>query len=158
MAGYGEGQARGDLERFLASVDRPRGIHLCGNPDWDFLLALDMEILSLDIYSNGEVFAAYAPALRRFLERGGRIVWGLVPTNQEPFFRETSAGLERRLENLWTALGRRGVDRELLVSRSLLSPATCCLVNADGERTVEAAFAMVRELSARMRERLALPG
>jgi hypothetical protein len=156
LSGYGEGQARSDLERFFAMIERPRGIHLCGNPDWDFLLALDMDILSLDIYSNGEIFTAYAPALRRFLDRGGRIVWGLVPTNQEPFFHETSPALERRLEDLWTLLGRKGVDREQLLSRSLLSPATCCLVNADGEKTVEAAFALVGELSSRLRERHAL--
>jgi len=26
-------------------VNKPRGIHLCGNPDWDFLLGLDMDVL-----------------------------------------------------------------------------------------------------------------
>jgi len=37
---------------------------------------------------------------------------------------------------------RRGVDREFLLSRSMLSPATCCLINPDGEKTVEKAFRM----------------
>ena len=33
MAAYGDLKAKGDLDQFFAQVDRPRGIHLCGNPD-----------------------------------------------------------------------------------------------------------------------------
>jgi hypothetical protein len=39
---------------------------------------------------------------------------------------------------------------------SLLSPATCCLVNVDAEETVEKAFQMVKNLSARLREKFKL--
>jgi hypothetical protein len=42
------------------------------------------------------------------------------------------------------------------LSRSLLSPATCCLVNPDGEKTVEAAFEMIRRLSEQLREKYRL--
>jgi hypothetical protein len=44
-------------------VNKPRGIHLCGNLDWDFLLGLDMDVLSLDIYTNVEVFSSYASSI-----------------------------------------------------------------------------------------------
>ena len=127
-------------------------MHLCGNPDWDFLLSLDIEVLSLDVYTNAEVFASYAAAVGRFLDRGGVIVWGIVPTNFEPFQEESVDSVQRRLEEVWQVLARRGVDLELLLSRSLLSPATCCLVNPDREKTVESAFAMIRNLSQRLRE------
>jgi hypothetical protein len=53
-------------------------------------------------------------------------------------------------------LGKSGIDSELLLSRSLLSPATCCLINPDREKTVEEAFRMVQELSFRLRERYGL--
>jgi hypothetical protein len=61
-------------------VDRPRGVHLCGNPDWDFLLNLDLDVVSLDVYTNAEIFASYAASIRKFIDRGGVIVWGIVPT------------------------------------------------------------------------------
>ncbi len=156
MAGYGDLMARGDMENFFAMIERPRGVHLCGNPDWDFLLGLDMDILSLDVYSNGEVFAQYAGSIRKFLDQGGRLVWGIVPTNFEPFEKETLNTLEKRLTEIWTVLGKKGIDHEFLLSRSMLSPATCCLVNPDGEKTVEKAFELTRELSLRLREKLAL--
>ena len=156
LSGYGDVAAHADLEGFLAALERPRGIHLCGNPDWDFLLSLDLDVLSLDAYSNGEVFASYAGAVKKFLERDGRLVWGLVPTNFEPFGQENLDSLSARLAEAWGALGRRGVDLDLMLSRSMLSPATCCLVNPDGEKTVEEAFATVRALSARLREQYRL--
>jgi hypothetical protein len=156
MAGYGDQAARGDLDYFFSLIERPRGIHLCGNPDWDFLLGLDLDILSLDVYANGEVFSNYQKSIHKFLDRGGTLVWGIVPTNFEPFEKEGLESLEERLVGLWNLLAEKGLDRDYLLSRSLLSPATCCLVNRDGEKTVEKAFQMIRNLSHRLRERFKL--
>ena len=158
MAGYGDLAARGDMEYFFTMIERPRGVHLCGNPDWDFLLGLDMDVLSLDVYSNGEVFAQYAGSIRKFLDRGGRLVWGIVPSNFEPFEQENLDSLEKRLEEIWTTLANKGIDRQFLLSRSMLSPATCCLVNPDGEKTVEKAFETIIKLSQRLREKMNLSG
>jgi hypothetical protein len=153
MSGYGDVAARKDMENFFSLIERPRGIHLCGNPDWDFLLGLDLDILSLDVYSNGEVFTAYASSIKKFLERGGTLVWGIIPTNRELFEKETIDTLEIRLIEMWSFLGKKGINLDFLMSRSMLSPATCCLVNPDIEKTVEKAFIMVNELSTRLREK-----
>ncbi len=152
MAGYGDQAARTDMEAFFSMVDGPRGIHLCGNPDWDFLLGLDLDILSMDIYSNGEIFSAYAGSIKNFLDRGGVIVWGIVPTNFEPFEKENITSLGARLKEVWKILEQKGIDRELLLSNGLLSPATCCLVNPDGDKTVEMAFQTIKKLSEQLRE------
>lgn len=152
MSGYGDQAARADMDAFFAMLDRPRGVHLCGNPDWDFLLGMDMDVLSLDVYTNGEVFASYAGSIQKYLDRGGVLVWGMVPTNFEPFEKEDIPSLITRLEDIWSALAKKGIDRDFLFSRSLLSPATCCLVNPDGDRTVEKAFVVVKALSEDLRE------
>ena len=156
LSGYDSTKAKSDMEQFFSMVQRPRGIHLCGNPDWDFLLNLDLDILSLDIYQNGEVFSSYSKSIKNFLDRGGVIVWGVVPTNFEPFEAENIRSLETRLAGVWDVLHAKGIDREFLLSKSLISPATCCLVNPDGETTVEKAFAAVKELSHRLRDRYKL--
>ena len=153
MAGYTDLKAKGDLDRFFTRVDRPRGIHLCGNPDWDFLLRLDLDVLSLDIYTNGEIFASYASAIARFLNRGGVIVWGLVPTGFDTFAKEELPSLISRLEGVWKTLWAKGIDREQMINQSMLSPATCCLVNPDKERTVELAFSAVKQISETMRDK-----
>ena len=156
LSGYDSNAARRDMEEFLAVVERPRGVHLCGNPDWDFLLNLDMDILSMDVYLNAEIFVTYAGSIKRFLDRGGVIAWGIVPTNFEPFEAETMDTLEGQLEKVWDVLEKKGIDKAHLLSRSLISPATCCLVNPDGAKTVEAAFKVVRALSGRLRDKYQL--
>ena len=147
MSGYGDLKAKGDLDQFFSQVDRPRGIHLCGNPDWDFLLNLDLDVLSLDVYTNAEIFASYAAAIKRFLDRDGVVVWGIVPTGFEAFAQEEIPSLVQRLETVWETLWSKGIDRQQLIARSMLSPATCCLVNPDRERTVERAFAAVNRMA-----------
>jgi hypothetical protein len=151
MSGYGDLAAKKDLDNFFSMVNRPRGIHLCGNPDWDFLLNLDLDILSLDVYTNGEVFASYAKSIHKFLDKGGVLAWGIVPTNFEPFEKESLVSLENQLETNWSVLDKKGIDRDFLISRSLLAPATCCLVNPDKEKTVERAYKMIKNLSDTLR-------
>jgi len=118
LAGYGDIKAKADLDQFFAMVVRPRGIHLCGNPDWDFLLGLDLDVLSLDIYTNAEIFAAYATSIRKFLDRGGTIVWGIVPTGVEAFEKENYQSLVSQLDNVWHVLRGKGIDFDLLLSRA----------------------------------------
>jgi len=153
MAGYGDVKAKEDLESFFAMIDRPRGIHLCGNPDWDFLLGLDLDILSLDIYSNAEIFSSYAASIKRFLEKGGVLVWGIVPTGTEFFEKENMDSLIGHMEHVWQNLIKKGIELEHLLANSLLSPATCCLVNPDKEKTVEKAFALINRLSKALRQK-----
>lgn len=153
LSGYGEQKAKTDLDAFFAMVDRPRGIHLCGNPDWDFLLGLDLDILSLDIYTNAEIFSSCAGSVKKFLDRGGILVWGIVPTGYEVFAKESLGFLAMKLEGIWQYLAKKGVDLEQMVNQSMISPATCCLVNPDKEKTVESAFSMVNHLSEMLREK-----
>jgi len=152
MSGYGDIKAKQDQDVFFSQVNRPRGIHLCGNPDWDFLLGLDLDILSLDVYTNAEIFSSYAPSIHRFLDKGGVISWGIVPTGFENFAKEDIPSLTARLEAVWNTLAKKGIDKTRLLEKSLLSPATCCLINPDKEKTVEMAFDTTKRISHQLRQ------
>ncbi len=152
MSGYGEQKAKQDLDLFFSTIDRPRGIHLCGNPDWDFLLGLDMDILSLDIYTNADIFAASTRSVKKFLDKGGILVWGIVPTGMETFETQNLDLLAFRLKTVWNALDKKGIPLDQILAQSLISPATCCLVNKDREKTVEKAFQLTRFMSETLRE------
>jgi hypothetical protein len=115
-----------------------------------------MDIVSLDIYTNAEVFSSYASSIQRFLDKDGIIVWGIVPTGFENFEKEDMSSLIYRLELVWDVLTKKGIDRQHLLSKSLLSPATCCLVNPDKEKTVEKAFQSIKEMSIELRNRFKL--
>ncbi|MEA1921399.1 MAG: hypothetical protein U9N63_01965 [Pseudomonadota bacterium] len=156
MSGYSDVLAREEINNLFSMIDRPRGIHLCGNPDWDFLLGFDMDIVSIDLYTNAKVLPLYKKSIINFIKRGGTIVWGIVPTNIEPFNKETHESLIKLLESTWQGLYDEGLDRDLLLSRSLLSPATCCLINPDKQKTVNLAFASLIQLSETLRDKYKL--
>jgi hypothetical protein len=68
-------------------------------------------------------------------------------TGSEAFAHEEIPSLIQRLEDIWKTMWSKGIDREQLIARSMLSPATCCLINPDKERTVERAFASVNRVA-----------
>jgi hypothetical protein len=102
------------------------GIHTCGPPCWERLSALGADVLSVDVYR-------YAPAeedlrwIRRFLEAGGRVAWGLVPAVRGcPPAQELAAAAAGFLERLGPEL----------LSGSLLT-ACCGLATLDGAAALE---------------------
>jgi len=158
FTGYPSSLAKEDFRAFLDLLEGPRGVHLCGNPDWSFLLSgLDLDVLSVDIFGNGPIFVRYTEEIAAFLARGGVISWGIIPTLTEEFAAEDEKALLGRLLSLWDYLHERGIDREMIARRAWLAPARCCLVNADGERTVDLAFATLRQLARDVRGWFGLP-
>ena len=155
FSGYNESQAKGDLDRFWAGAEGPKGLHLCARPDWDFLLRSRLEILSFDSFNCGAIIVNYT-SLVEFLRRGGVISWGIVPTYTELLEQETPGSLMDRLEYFWDELSKKGLDRDLLPRQSLLAPATCNLMSPDKEKPVEKAFEILRGFSGQIRERYRL--
>jgi len=155
LSGYNEAQARTDLDRFLEGLEGPKGLHLCAKPDWDFLLKSKLDILSFDSFNCGAVIIHY-PSLRDFLNRGGMISWGIVPTYTDLLERETIDSLIKLLETFWEDLYKNGVGQERLLRQSLLAPATCNLMNPDKEKTVGKAFEILKELSRKIRKKYGL--
>ncbi len=151
ITGYASEKAREDMAAFLALLEGPRAVHLCGNPDWDFLLQADLDLLSFNAYGCGTVFAGYADSIRKFLERGSVICWGIVPTNAPDLEGWDAPGLVAELERIWALLAERGVPEDLLRSQALITPATCCLINPDRTASVDKAFALTHEVSRLLR-------
>jgi len=146
MSGYGNVKAKDELVAFFNGIDGPRGIHLCGNPDWDFLFSLPLEIVSFNAYAFGDIVATY-PSVRRFIEAGNMVSWGIVPTLFEEFTREDVTTIAGRLLGIWRLLEEKGVPRDVICRNSLIAPATCNLLNADKTTTVDNAFRLLREVS-----------
>lgn len=146
IAGYTAERARDDLALFLSLLEGPRGVHLCGNPDWDFLLQADVHLISLDAYNNREILMGYRRGFADLIRRGGVIAWGGIPTHTSVLEEETPRSLASRLRELWLSIEDEGLEPGKLAGQALITPATCCLINPDLTATVERAFSLVREV------------
>ena len=108
-----------------------------------------VQILSLDAYRFGASLIPYAAQLRAFLERGGVVAWGIVPTLDDPF-RESGESLLRRLDDLWDQLFPKGPDRASVLRQSMITPACGTgLLTAD---QAERIYRLTAEVSRRVRQ------
>lgn len=154
FTGYASHRAKQDFSGFLERLEGPRGVHLCGNPDWSFLLSgMNMNILSIDAYGCGEIFTRYSGEVRDFLDAGNIISWGIVPTMTEELSRESVEALAVRLEGLWSHLVSRGISLKKILKQAWLAPARCCLINTDGHLTVENSYRTLQEVSRLLRDK-----
>jgi hypothetical protein len=152
MCGYENVKAKKELTGFFDRIEGPRGLHLCGRPDWDFLLSLNIEILSFNAYAFGDIFVTY-DNVKKYLEGGNLICWGIVPTYYEEFSGEDVESISVRLANMWAVLEKKGIDMDMIIENSLLAPATCNLLNPDKTATVENAFKLLKAVSLHLRDR-----
>jgi hypothetical protein len=125
------------------------GIHSCDATDWSLLFETRTDIVSFDAYRFGDSMTFYISQLQGFLERGGRVAWGIVPTSEEAFS-ETPDSLLARLYDLWNRLGDLGVDRQRLRQQSLITPA--CGTGLLSEELARKIYALTAEVSAAVRE------
>jgi methionine synthase II (cobalamin-independent) len=107
------------------------GIHVCGNTDWSTILKTEVDIVNPDVFGFGQEFVLYTNEIKDFLEEGGIIAWGLIPTVNFSGM-ETVAQLEQILEELIDHLVQRGIDRNLIKTQSMITPS-CGLGSLSGE-------------------------
>jgi len=109
------------LNECLDAVKGLKGIHCCGNTDWSVLLSTHLDILSFDAYGYLETLSLYPKDLKAFLERGGILAWGIVPTSEE-VLKEEAESLVKRFKEGVEVLSKKGMDRTLL-ERAILTPS-----------------------------------
>jgi methionine synthase II (cobalamin-independent) len=110
------------LNECFDAVKGLRGVHCCGNTDWGLLLETNLDILSFDAFGYLETVSLYPEKLRTFLERGGILAWGIVPTHEEDLLKENVESLVNRFKRGNETLLKKGLDRTLL-RRAILTPS-----------------------------------
>lgn len=119
------------------------GLHCCGHADWRVVLQSGPQILSLPV-DTGAV--DHAGALAGFLEAGGWIAWGAVPTDGP--VGSSADRLWKQLSAEWCGLVRGGCDPVLVRERALVTPA--CGLARHGLPQVDHVVSLTNELARRI--------
>jgi len=131
-----------------------KGIHCCSNTDWGFLTELNIDIISLDAYQSGDKLLLFGEKIIDFLERCGMIAWGIVPTGGEALMNENIESLYSKFERLIADLESRGIQKEVILSRSLITPS--CGLGSSELDICKRAHSLTRELSLMIRKNYGL--
>lgn len=99
------------------------GVHSCDAVDWSILFESDLEVVNFDAYNYFSSIIPFTSSLKDFFDRGGSLAWGLVPTLNDRALEEDEDSLLRILEGEWSELIGRGIARDTLFRRCLITPA-----------------------------------
>jgi hypothetical protein len=94
------------------------GVHCCGQTRWSELLGLGFDVVSLDARLSLEALLEDRPAWLSFLERGGTLCLGVIPTS--PGARYDVGEL---CDSIEASLRATTPQFERVLSRMMLSPA-----------------------------------
>jgi len=173
LSGFNDFQAKQEYGSFLEGLEGIKSLHLCANVNLPYLLSMGTELLSFDAYQLELMPKAYAKAVADFLDNGGIICWGIVPTDSINLSRETTDSLVKLLTDYWEVVSANSaVHIKQIAQQSLIAPARCCLKNVgkagaaedavtcsieEGlsaeEQLVQRAFAYLAQISAALRDR-----
>lgn len=171
LSGYNEQQAKEDYHDFLGGLESPKGLHLCADVNLPYLLELGVEILSFDAYQIEFMPKEYASSVAEFLQSGGVISWGIIPTESTTLATQTPETLATILSDYWEVIAQNtSLSLNQIAEQALLAPARCCLkdtavdnaategaekcqVSSIEEKLAEKAFAFLPELSQILRDK-----
>lgn len=106
------------------------GIHCCANADWTLAIEGGAQVISFDAYGYFENLALYHDELKRFLEKGGYLAWGIVPTTDAIEQETPESIIDKFLDRLERLSAH--IPKELLLSQMILTPSC-----GTGSRSVE---------------------
>lgn len=145
-----------DLNEVVADIHAHgalAGVHCEADTDWSLLMASELDVLDFDAYDHLQAMTLYPSELQRFLERGGSLGWGIVPTlDPRAAAEETVKSLQNRFEEGLKRFEGKGIDRQLLLRRALLTPS-CGAGGVLTEELAERVLRLLAELSQALRKR-----
>ncbi len=148
-----------DLAEVITAIQEAgglAGIHVCANTDWEFILSLPLDVLSFDAYGFFDRLATSKPLVHAYLERGGTIAWGGVPTSDaDRITGETADTLAALWERHADLIADSRWDRAAILGQTLITPSC-----GTGSLTPELALRVLeltRDVSALLRKRYPQP-
>jgi methionine synthase II (cobalamin-independent) len=142
------------LEEVIAAVHAEgglAGVHVCANTDWSLVLESAADIVSFDAYSYFDRFILYSDQIKKFLDAGKMIAWGMVPTlNADQLENETTESLVDQWKQKAAQIEKLGIDSDQLISQSLITPS--CGAGALSTGLAIKALRLTQEFSQQIRQ------
>jgi hypothetical protein len=133
------------LSSALAAPTCLTAVHVCGHGNLRLALDAGPHLVHFDVAALDLDDAA---PLSRYLEGGGWVIWGAVPSDRP--VGEQAAPMWKALLDTWCELTRRGCDPSRLRSQALVAPA--CGLAGHGVSQAERTLLLAREIGDRVHD------
>jgi methionine synthase II (cobalamin-independent) len=140
------------LNEVFGGIEGLKGVHCCGNTDWSVILGSEVDIISFDAYNYAQSLSLYPKEVKKFLDRGGSVAWGIVPNEEEAVGKESAASLKDRLEEAMAPFTRKGIPFKQLIAQGLITPS-CGLASLATEEAAVRVLELLSELTDRLKTR-----
>lgn len=127
-------------------------IHCCGKCDWSLPIDCEIDMINFDAYAFAQNLSLFSNELKPFLQNGGQIVWGVVPTLDKDALDAANLNLMiQKFDEAIDYLIKKGVDKSLIIDNSMVSPS--CGAGSLSIEQAEKAMSLVQELSCKLKEK-----
>ena len=135
-------EVTGLMNEVLEGIDVRTGIHCCGNTDWSVLFNVKTDIINYDAFGFMETIFYFQKELTQFLERGGQISPGIIPTSHEGLIPATPVDIEYLWDKFRGLMEGAGVAP--LLQDCLITPS--CGLGSVTEAEAIKAFRLLSDL------------
>lgn len=126
------------------------GVHVCANTDWSLVLDSAADIVSFDAYSYFDRFILYPDLIKKFIQAGKYLAWGIVPTSSvAEIAAETADSLVLRWQQKARAIEHLGIEKSQILAQSLITPS--CGTGSLTLEYAEKVLGLTREVADRIR-------
>jgi methionine synthase II (cobalamin-independent) len=145
------GQVTGSFREITDGIHQEGGLagtHCCGNADWDDLLdpATGLDIINFD--ATDEIVIDKFINARNvvpYLERGGCVAWGVVPTLKDRLEAAVLDDVKNTFHAAVKGLAARGIAEDRILAQSIVTPS--CGTGTLPIGLAEKAMNLLQELS-----------
>ena len=142
-----------EVVRHIHEAEALAGVHVCANTDWSLFFRSSLDVINFDAYNYFDRFALYRQDLVNFINRGGLVAWGIVPTTDEHTInRENAESLVSRWQQQVAQLAGDDLSLQDIFRQSLFTPSCGC--GTLSEPLAERVVRLTRQVSEGLRREI----
>ena len=121
------------------------GIHCCGNTEWSILVDAGVDIVNFDAFEYADTIAMYGEAVKKHLDRGGILAWGVVPTSVAIRNQTVESLIKKFEQGVDNLVAKSGISRQQILEQAMITPS--CGTGSMAVEDAEKVFTLLGELS-----------
>lgn len=141
-----------EVSELIKSHGALSAIHCCGKCDWTLPIESGVNIINLDGYSFAQNLSLFSNEVNSFLQKGGIIAWGIVPTLDKEALEQANVDIIiNKYDEAINYFVKKGVDKSLLINNSMVTPS--CGAGSLSVELAQKAMNLTKEVSIALKEK-----